>query len=224
MLKDWPSTEKPREKLLNLGAESLSDAELLAIFLRTGVKGCDVVELSRQLLASFGSICGIYNASRNEFCQMHGLGTAKYVQLQACLEMTKRYLQEELLQGQSLTSSSASKAFLVAQLRNESREVFAVLFLDAQHQVLRFEKLFFGTIDASPVYPRVVVEKALMARCAAVILVHNHPSGVAEASVADKHITSRLQQALALVDIKVLDHMIIAGHHCFSFAEHGLMS
>jgi len=223
MLKDWPSTEKPREKLLTHGAASLSDAELLAIFLRTGVKGCHVVDLARQLLISFGSISAVYKASRDDFCQMHGLGTAKYVQLQACLEMTKRFLSEELKQGQCLTSSPMSKDFLVAQLRNETQEVFAMLFLDNQHQVLHFERLFYGTINASAVYPRIVVEKAIKYQSAAVIFAHNHPSGIAEASHADKSITAQLQQALALIDIKVLDHMIIAGHRCYSFAEHGLI-
>ncbi len=223
MLKDWPSCEKPREKLLNQGAESLSDAELLAIFLRTGVKGCHVVDLARNLLSSFGSIAAIYKAPIEDFCGMHGLGQAKYVQLQACLEMTKRYLNEELKNGVSLSSSQACKDYLVAQLRGESREIFAVLFLNNQHQVIHFERLFFGTINASAVYPRVVLEKALMYQSSAVILAHNHPSGVAEASFADKSITAQLQEALTMIDIKVLDHMIIAGHQCFSFAEHGLI-
>ncbi|GLX78635.1 UPF0758 protein [Thalassotalea insulae] len=223
MLKDWPDAEKPREKLLAMGAMSLSDAELLAIFLRTGVKGCDVVELARRLLNNFGTIAGIYNASEQEFCQISGIGIAKYVQLQACLEMTKRYLQEQLVNGEGLTSSVDSQNYLIGQLKNETNEVFALLFLDSQHQVLRFEKLFYGTLNASTVYPRVVVEKALHFKAGAVILAHNHPSGVAEASMADKQLTQRLQQALALIDVKVLDHMIIAGHQCYSFAEHGLI-
>lgn len=223
MLKEWPSQEKPREKLLIRGANSLSDAELLAIFLRTGVKGCNVVELSRQLLQKFGSLTSIFQSSQKDFCQIHGLGIAKYVQLQACLEMSKRYLSEELQQGQALTSSEQSKNFLIAQLKNEQREVFAVLFLDNQHQVICFESLFLGTINASAVYPRVVVEKALHHQAAAVIFAHNHPSGIAEASISDKHITQRLIQALATVDIRSLDHMIIAGSTCYSFAEHGLL-
>lgn len=152
VIKDWPSNERPREKLLNQGAQSLSDAELLAIFLRTGVKGCDVVELARQLLSSFGNISGIYRANHQEFCQRHGLGTAKYVQLQACLEMSKRYLAEQLPQNPTLSSSKATKDYLIAELRHETREVFAVLFLDNQHKVLSFERLFFGTINAAAVY------------------------------------------------------------------------
>jgi len=221
-LKNWPSAERPREKLLTLGSASLSDAELLAIFLRTGVKGCNVVDLSRKLLLNFGSLANVFRANQKEFCQHHGLGSAKYVQLQACLEMSKRYLAEQLVQqGSALTSSQATRDYLISELRNETREVFAVLFLDNQHQVLKFERLFFGTLNAATVYPRVVVEQALTHHSAAVILAHNHPSGIAEASIADKHITQKLEQALQLIDVKVLDHMIIAGHQCYSFAEHG---
>jgi len=220
MLKDWPAMERPREKLLNQGAESLSDAELLAIFLRTGVKGCHVVDLARQLLASFGSISGIYRANHQEFLKKRGLGTAKYVQLQACLEMSKRYLAEQMQQGEALTSSQSTRDYLVAELRHETREVFAILFLDNQHQILQFERLFFGTLDAATVYPRIVVEKALKYQAGAVILTHNHPSGIAEASIADKQITLRLKQALALIDVRVLDHIIVAGHQAYSLAEH----
>ncbi|MBL4940572.1 MAG: DNA repair protein RadC [Colwellia sp.] len=221
-LKSWPSAERPREKLLSLGSASLSDAELLAIFLRTGVKGCNVVDLSRNLLLNFGSLANVFRANQQEFCQQHGLGSAKYVQLQACLEMSKRYLAEQLIQqGSALTSSQATKNYLISELRQETREVFAVLFLDNQHQVLKFERLFFGTLNAATVYPRVVVEQALKHQAAAVILAHNHPSGIAEASFADKDITKKLEQALQLIDVRVLDHMIIAGHQCYSFAEHG---
>lgn len=221
MLKDWPCEERPREKLLKQGAESLSDAELLAIFLRTGVKGTHVVDLARNLLARFGSISAIYQASISDFCQAHGLGQAKYVQLQACLEMSKRFLSEELTLGHALPSSKATQDYLIAQLRNETREVFAVLFLNNQHQVITFERLFWGTINAAAVYPRVIIEHALKLNAAAVILCHNHPSGVAEPSLADKHITQKINQALALLDIAVLDHFIVAGHQCYSFAEHG---
>lgn len=220
-LKSWPSAERPRERLLSLGSASLSDAELLAIFLRTGVKGCNVVDLSRNLLISFGSLANVFRANEKEFCCHHGLGSAKYVQLQACLEMSKRYLAEKLIQqGNAITSSQATKDYLVSELRNETREIFAVLFLDNQHQVLTFERLFFGTLNAAAVYPRIVVEQALKNNAAAVILTHNHPSGIAEASIADKQITQRLSQALQLIDVKVLDHMIVAGNQCYSFAEH----
>lgn len=224
MLKDWPIDEKPREKLLQYGAKSLSDAELLAIFLRTGVKGCHVVDLARKLLKSFGSISQIYQADLDGFCQHHGLGAAKYVQLQACLEMSKRYLAEQMETGQALTSSLATQQFLTAELRNESREIFAVLFLNTQHQVIKFERLFYGTINAAAVYPRIVVEAALKNKAGAVILAHNHPSGIAEPSIADNQITSCLEQALALIDIKVLDHIIVAGCQCYSYAEHSLIN
>lgn len=223
MLKDWPEQEKPREKLRNLGAQSLSDAELLAIFLRTGVKGCHVVDLARKLLQTFGSIGAIYKANEHEFCQVNGLGVAKYVQLQACLELSKRYFAEELSVGHILTSSQASKNFLMAELRHETHEVFAMLLLNNQHQVITFERLFQGTINAAAVYPRVVVEQVLKHGASAVIFAHNHPSGIAEPSMADKQITQQLKQALALIDVKVLDHMIIAHHHCYSFAEHAIL-
>lgn len=222
VLKDWPKKERPREKLIHAGPASLSDAELLAIFLRTGVKGCHVVELARQLLVSFGSLSAIFSASQQDFCAKNGLGVAKYVQLQACLEMSKRYLAEALnQQGCQLTSSRATCDYLISELRSEKREIFAVLFLDSQHQVITFERLFFGTIDAAAVYPRVVVEQAIKHHAAAVILSHNHPSGFAQASRADKEITAKLLQALQLIDVRVLDHIIIAGNHYYSFAEHG---
>ncbi|MCW8832168.1 MAG: DNA repair protein RadC [Colwellia sp.] len=223
LLKNWPEMEKPREKLLHLGSHSLSDAELLAIFLRTGVQGCNVVDLARTLLSNFGSLANIYRATEHEFCQQRGLGQAKYVQLQACLEMSKRYLAEQLhqQQGSALTSSQATRDYLISELRHESREVFAVLFLDNQHHVLKFERLFWGTLNAAAVYPRIVVEHALKHQAAAVILAHNHPSGVAEASMADKHITQKLEQALQLIEVSVLDHMIVAGNQCYSFAENG---
>lgn len=224
MLKDWPSVERPREKLLHQGAGSLSDAELLAIFLRTGVKGCNVVDLARQLLVSFGSISAIYKASEAEFCARKGLGNAKYAQLQACLEMSKRHLSEQLQQGHELTSSQATKNYLISELRNETREVFAVLFLNNQHKVIKFERLFYGTLNAAAVYPRIVLEHALKHQAAAVILSHNHPSGVAESSNADRQITQCLEKALDLIDIRVLDHMIIAGHQCYSFAENGQLN
>jgi len=217
----WPQHERPREKLLHLGAHTLSDAELLAIFLRTGTKGQHVVDIARHLIKTFGSISGIYQASEQEFCQTNGLGQAKYVQLQACLEMTKRYLAEELVAGEALTSSQKTIAYLSAQLRHEQNELFTMLVLNNQHQIISFEKLFFGTIDAAAVYPRVVVEKTLKQNGAAVILCHNHPSGVAKPSQADIKITERITQALRLIDVQVLDHIIIAGALSYSFAEHG---
>lgn len=224
MLKDWPVNEKPREKLLHLGAQSLSDAELLAIFLRTGVKGCHVVDLSRQLLASFGSISNIFRANKQDFCQHRGLGEAKYVQLQACLEMSKRYLGERLVFGATLTSSESTRQYLTAELKSEPREVFCLLLLNNQHQVIKFKRLFYGTINAAAVYPRVVVETILHYQASAVILAHNHPSGIAEPSIADNQITQQLEQALQLIDVNVLDHIIVAGCYCYSYAEHGRLN
>lgn len=223
MLKNWPIKERPREKLLSLGSNALSDAELLAIFLRTGVKGLDAVALSQQIINQFGSLHHVFTSDCDSFCQHHGLGKAKYVQLQACLEMSRRYLAAKIAIGKSLTSSSDTKQYLISELKHEPHEVFAVLLLDNQHNIICFKKLFFGTIDAAAVYPRVVVETALKFKAAAIILSHNHPSGIAEPSLADKHITKRLVQALALIDIRVLDHIIIAGHLTCSLAERGDM-
>jgi DNA repair protein RadC len=166
-------------------------------------------------------LCAIFSASETSFCAQRGLGTAKFVQLQACLEMSKRYLAEDINNRCcSLTSPQVTRDYLITELRLESREVFAVLFLDNQHQILSFEKLFLGTLDSAAVYPRVVVEQTLKHQAAAVILTHNHPSGLAQPSIADKKITNKLIKALALIDVRVLDHMIIAGNQCYSFAEH----
>lgn len=220
-LAHWPHPLKPREKLLEHGAESLTDAELLAIFLRTGVKGCNVVLLAQSLLTEFGNLRALFAANEHVFCQQRGLGRAKYVQLQACLEMSRRYLAEELTKSTYLDSSASTRNYLKSELKKEPHEVFAILLLDNQHGIIKFERLFYGTIDAATVYPRVVVEAALKHQAAAVILAHNHPSGVCEPSLADKNITARLKQALALVDIRVLDHIIVAGHLTYSFAESG---
>ncbi|NMP16017.1 DNA repair protein RadC [Thalassotalea sp. Y01] len=223
MLLDWPASERPREKLLNLGVQNLSDAELLAIFLRTGIKGLDAVALGRLLLQRFGNLHNLCTADLESFCQQPGLGQAKFVQLQACLEMSRRFLAAKLESGVNLTSSHQTRQYLISQLKHEPHEVFAVLFLDNQHKVICYKKMFFGTIDAATVYPRVVVEAALKYRAAAIILSHNHPSGIAEPSLADKQITQKLIKALALIDIRVLDHIIIAGHLTCSLAERGDM-
>ncbi|WP_016956432.1 RadC family protein [Catenovulum agarivorans] len=222
-IKDWPAESQPREKLLAHGADVLSDAELLAIFLRTGVAGISAVDLARQLLEHFGSLRSLLGASLDDFSAAKGLGAAKFCQLQASVEMTKRFLAENLQRGDALTSVDAVKSYLKAQLQDKHNEVFAVLFLDNQHKVIRFDVLFYGTIDGASVYPRVVVEQALQYKAAAVIFSHNHPSGVAEPSHADIQITNRLQQALSLVDIRVLDHFIIGDGEPVSFAERGLL-
>ena len=220
-IRDWPAAERPREKLLNQGAVTLSDAELLAIFLRTGVSGCDAVTLARTLLQQFGSLRGLFAADKAQFCQAHGLGEAKYVQLQAVLEMSCRYLDEEMKRGDALTSPSATRRFLQARLRDRPQEVFALLLLDNQHRVLQFAELFFGTLDAASVYPREVVQTVLKYNAAAVILCHNHPSGVAEPSRADRSLTDRICAALGLIDVRVLDHLVIGDGETVSFAERG---
>lgn len=222
-IKDWLAEDRPREKLLQRGSAALTDAELLAIFLRTGVQGKSAVDLARDLLSDFGSLKALLDADQQRFCQAHGLGDAKYAQLQAVLEMAKRHFKEVLQRGNALTSPDITRAYLSAQLRGYSYEVFACLFLDNQHRVIQLDELFRGTIDGASVYPREVVKQALHHNAAAVIFAHNHPSGIAEPSPADKHITEKLKQALALFDIRVLDHFIIGDGQPYSFAEHGLL-
>ncbi len=218
---DWPLAERPREKLLEQGAEALSDAELLAIFLRTGIAGTDAVSLARQLLQHFGGLKPLLAASQTEFCQARGLGEAKYVQLQAVLELSRRFLQQQLQRETVFSEPELVRKYLSHLLSHEQREVFMVLYLDNQHRMICAEPLFQGTIDASPVYPRIVVQRALKHNAAAVILAHNHPSGVAEPSRADRAITERLTQAMALVDIRVLDHFVVGDAEVVSFAERG---
>lgn len=220
---DWPAAERPREKLLARGASALSDAELLAIFLRTGIAGMSAVALSRHLLNQFGSLRAMLAADQPTFCQYKGLGPAKYVQLQAVVEMSRRCLAEQLQRGTALTSVADTRHYLISQLRDEPNEVFAMLLLDSQHQVIEFKPVFYGTIDSAAVYPRVLVKLALDKNAAAVILAHNHPSGIAEPSQADKHITQRIIDAMALVDIRVLDHFVIGDSEAISFAERGLI-
>jgi len=220
---DWPEQERPREKLLQRGSAALSDAELLAIFLRTGTHGKTAVDLARELLADFGSLKALLAADCQRFCQSLGLGTAKYAQLQAVLEMARRHFVEILQQDDVLTSPEATRAYLSAQLRGYSYEVFACLFLDNKHRIIELEELFRGTIDGASVYPREVAKRALHHNAAAVIFAHNHPSGIAEPSQADRHTTDKLRQALNLFEIRVLDHFIIGDGVPFLFAEHGLI-
>ena len=222
-IKDWPAEDRPREKLLIRGATSLTDAELLAIFLRTGTPGKSAVDLARELLEDFGSLKALLDADRNRFCRANGLGSAKYAQLQAVMEMARRHFKEMLQRGNALTSPDITRAYLSAQLRGYSYEVFACLFLDNQHRVIELDEVFRGTLDGASVYPREVAKRALHHNAAAVIFAHNHPSGISEPSQADKHITEKLKQALALFDIRVLDHFIIGDGQPYSFAEHGLL-
>jgi len=222
-ISDWPARERPRERLLTNGPRSLSDAELLAIFLRTGVRGKSAVDLARELLERFGSLRRLLAADRDTFCQAPGLGSAKFAQLQAVLEMSRRHLAEQFERGNPLLNPDHTARFLQARLRDYPYEVFAVLFLDNRHRVLAFEELFRGTVDGASVHPREVVRRALQHNAAAVILSHNHPSGVAEPSQADQRITARLSEALALVDIRVLDHLVIGDGDCCSMAQRGLL-
>lgn len=220
---DWPLQERPRERLLKFGAESLSNTELLAIFLRTGIKGKTALDIARELITTFGSLRALLEASYQELCQHQGLGQAKYAQLQAALELSHRCTYERLESGQELLSSQQTKHYLAAKLRHHTREVFACLFLDIRNRVLCFEELFYGTVDNASVHPREVVKRALQLNAANVILAHNHPSGVAEPSREDKNVTQQLIKALALVDIRVMDHMIVGDGQVVSFAELGLI-
>ena len=221
-IKDWPASEQPREKLLSKGAAALSDAELLAIFLRTGIKGCSAVELARQLLGHFAGLRGLLEASREDVCSAPGMGAAKYTQLHAVLEIGRRHLQQALVQGDVFSSPEATRAFLTSQLRHRQQEVFLVLFLNSRHALIASREMFQGTIDGASVYPREVVKAALQHNAAALIFAHNHPSGVAEPSQADVRITRRLREALELVDIRVLDHLVIGEGEIVSLAERGL--
>ena len=220
---DWPAAERPRDKLLRRGAAALSEAELLAIWLRCGTRGQDAVELARALLAEFRSLRALLTADAERLCRHRGVGPARYAALQAALEIARRHHLEVLHAGPALTSPHLARDYLLAQLRDRDHEVFCCLYLDNRHRVTGFEELFSGTIDGASVHPREVVKRALARRAAALILVHNHPSGVAEPSHADELITARLRDALALVDIRVVDHLIIGDGVCVSLAERGVL-
>ncbi len=218
---DWPAGERPRERLLREGAQALSDAELLAIFLRVGVRGKSAVDLAREMMGRFGSLNGLFAASRAACTEVKGLGDAKYAQLQAVLEMARRALAEGMRQRDALASPQAVRDYLRLKLAGLPHEVFMAVFLDAQNRVLEAEELFRGSLTQTSVYPREVVKRALAHNAGAVILAHNHPSGVAEPSQADRWLTDQLKAALAVVDVKVLDHFVVAGGQCLSFAERG---
>ena len=222
-IRDWPGGERPREKLLRHGPAMLSDAELLAVFLGTGLRGKTAVDLARELLSSFGGLRPLLDAERAVFCSHAGLGEAKFARLQAIMEMARRHLQEQLCREDTLENADTTRRFLTSRLRHLPHEVFACLFLDNRHRLIAFEELFRGTIDGASVHPREVVRRVLHFNAAAVILSHNHPSGVAEPSRADVRLTRRLVDALALVDVRVLDHVIIGEGRGVSFAERGLI-
>ena len=220
---DWPERERPRERLLAQGAGQLSDAELIAVCLRSGIRGKSAVELGRELIGRFGGLTGLLCASQRDLAAVKGLGQAKSAQLAAVLELARRSLREDLREESALTSPGAVRDYLRLALGGRPHEVFVCLFLDAQHRVVRVEELFRGTLAQTSVYPREVVKAALATNAAAVIFAHNHPSGVAQPSQADELLTRQLREALALVDIRVLDHFIVAGNQALSFAERGLL-
>ncbi len=220
---DWPGSERPREKLLQLGARTLSDAELVAIFLRTGSRGRSVMTLAGELLARFDGVRGLLEASDKDVIAAPGMGLAKFAQLRAALELSERYLQCGFERGDAITDPGMTRRYLMGKLRRYPREVFACMYLDNQHRLIKYEELFFGTIDGASVHPREVVKRALEHNAAAVIFAHNHPSGLAEPSQADQRITDRLKSALLLVDVRVLDHMVVGDREVVSFAERGYL-
>jgi DNA repair protein RadC len=220
---DWPESERPREKLLKNGAGNLSDAELLAIFLRTGMAGKSAVDLARALLTCFNGLTGLFSADQIAFCEVPGMGPAKYAQLQAVLEMARRALEEKMKNADAMSSPQTVRDYLRLTLQGKKYEIFVGIFLDAQNRTIAAEELFKGTLTQTSVYPREVVKRALHHNAAAVIFAHNHPSGLAEPSRADEMLTQSLKQALALVDVNVLDHFIVGGGTAMSFAERGLI-
>lgn len=222
-IRDWPEGERPREKLLARGAAGLSDAELLAIFLRTGLPGLSAVDLARELLARFGGLRGLLGAERAAFCAAKGLGEAKYAQLQAVLELARRHLGETLAERDLLREPALVRRYLASRLRDRDRELFCGLFLDAQNRLLACELLAEGTLSEASVYPREVVKVALRLGAAAVIFAHNHPSGTPDPSEADRRLTERLRQALATIEVRVLDHFVVGEGAPLSFAERGLL-
>jgi DNA repair protein RadC len=219
-ISDWPLAERPRERLLANGAKTLSDAELLAVILRTGVRGKSAVELGRDLLARFKGVAGLFGA---DLRGIKGLGPAKRSQFEAAIELARRSIEEGLKEKSALTSPGAVRDYLRLALGGRQHEVFVCLWLDAQHRVIDFEEPFRGTLTQTSVYPREIVKAALARNAAAVIFAHNHPSGAAQPSQADELLTRNLKEALALVDVKVLDHFIVAGNQAISFAERGLL-
>jgi DNA repair protein RadC len=222
-IRDWPKTERPRERLIARGAEALSDAELLAIVLSSGLRGSSAVDVARQLIVRFGSIRGLLQAPWRDCRQAGGLGLARFALLHAALELARRHHLDALQTGRVVASAGALREFLLAQLRGKPYEVFCCLHLDSRHRLIRFEELFRGTVDGATVHPREVLRQVVAHNAAAVILAHNHPSGVAEPSHADELITRRVRDALAFIDVRVLDHIVVGGGTCISFAERGLL-
>ena len=219
----WPAGERPRERLLALGPTALSDAELIALFVGTGVRGQSALDVARELLARFGRVSRVLSAAQVELDAVPGVGEAKYAQIAAVMELARRALSEEMRARDSLTSPAAVRGYLRLHMQDLGHECFYCVFLDAQNRVIAAEELFRGTLTQTSVYPREVLKQALRHNAAALILAHNHPSGVAEPSMQDQALTRTLAEALALIDVKVLDHFIVAPGCCLSFAERGLM-
>ncbi len=220
-IKDWPAVERPREKLLARGGQALSDAELLAIFVGSGVAGHTALDLSRALLARFGDLRTALDAGHEEFCRAPGVGDARYALLQAALELGRRYLESRLRRDTPLGCPADTRRYLTAHLRRHEHEVFACLFLDNRHRLICFEELFHGTVNGASVHPREIAKRALRHNAAAIIIAHNHPSGVAEPSQADRAITGRIRDAMALIDVRLMDHFVVGDGEIVSFAERG---
>lgn len=219
----WPKDERPREKLLEQGAQALSDSELLAIFLRTGINGITAVDLARQIIEQTGGLRGLMTLTSQQICEIKGLGTATAATLLACLEISQRVLKEDLQRGQPLSRPKDVYAYLDSKLRHRKREIFAIIYLDCRHRVIAYDELFVGTLSGAPVYPREVVAAVLHHHAAAVILTHNHPSGIAEPSECDRQITIRLRDALKLIDVSLLDHLVIGDGEYVSLSEQGII-
>ena len=222
-IKEWPELERPREKLLHQGASSLSDAELLAIFLRTGVPGKSAVDISRDLIGQFGNLRGVLTASQERICQMPGLGPVKFSYMQAALELGRRFLGEKIQRQGVMNNPESVNDFLSFHLRDRGREIFAILFLDNRHQVIKYEELFYGTLGSASVHPREVIKQVLHHNAAAIIIAHNHPSGVAEPSQSDADITVKIQKALQLIDVRLLDHIIVGDGEFVSLSNRGII-
>ena len=220
-IKDWPSAERPREKLLALGAQALSDAELLALVVRSGIAGHTALDVSRALLTRFGSLHAALDARREAFCRVPGLGDSSYAALHGAMELARRYLESRLRRGTLFSSPVDTRRYLTARLRRHEHEVFACLFLDNRHRLIRYEELFRGTVNGASVHPREIAKRALHHNAAAVIVAHNHPSGVAEPSQADRAITARIRDAMALIDVRLMDHLVVGDGEIVSFAERG---
>jgi DNA repair protein RadC len=222
-IREWPEGVRPREKLRDKGASALSDAELLAVLLRCGNRERNAIELAQEHIVAFGSLRELLTADWKQWSKKTGLGLPRYAPLQAALELARRHLRESLQLGSPLSAPDTTRRFLIAQLRDRPYEVFCVLYLDSHHRLIAFEELFRGTTDSAQVHTKEVLRQTLVHNASALILAHNHPSGVMEPSHADEYITKRIRDALALMDVRVLDHLIVGDGNCYSFAEHGLL-